>query len=88
MKMGIKEFRERLSEVVRMGEPVIVTNHGKVLGTFSPLRPKDPEKVRQAAESIRRWQEEMKAKGVDLQAELAAMGIAPDGTPLDGPADR
>jgi len=83
MKMGIKEFRERLSEVVQIGEPVVVTNHGKVLGTFAPLRPKDPTRVRQAAESIRRWQDEMRANGVDLEAELAAMGISPDGTPLD-----
>lgn len=83
MKMGIKEFRERLSEVVRSGEPIVVTNHGKVLGTFAPLRPKDPERVRAAAESIRRWQEEMKTKGIDLEAELAAMGVSPDGTPLD-----
>ena len=81
--MGIKEFRERFSEIVRKGEPVLVTNHGKVVGTFAPLRPKDPERVRQAAESIRHWQEEMKAKGVDLEAALAAEGIAPDGTPLD-----
>jgi antitoxin (DNA-binding transcriptional repressor) of toxin-antitoxin stability system len=83
MKMGIKEFRERLSEVVRKGEPIVVTSHGKVLGTFAPLRPKDPEQVRRAAESIRRWQEEMKAKGVDLEAELAAMGLDPWGVPLD-----
>jgi len=88
MKMGIKEFRERLSEVVQMGEAVVVTNHGKVIGTFAPLRPKDPARVRRAAESIGRWQAEMKAKGVDLGAELAAMGISPDGTPLDGPVDR
>ena len=54
MKMGIKEFRERLSEVIQSGEPVIVTNHGKVLGTFSPLRPKDPARVKAAADSIRR----------------------------------
>ncbi len=83
MRMGIKEFRERLSEVVQQGEPIVITNHGKVLGTFAPLRPKDPERVRHAAASIQRWQEEMKAKGVDLEAELAAMGLDPWGMPLD-----
>jgi antitoxin (DNA-binding transcriptional repressor) of toxin-antitoxin stability system len=88
MKMGIKEFRERLSEVVQSGHGVVVTNHGKVVGIFTPLRPKDPKRVRQAAESIRRWQEEMKAKGVDLEADLATEGIAPDGTPLDDRAGR
>lgn len=81
MKMGIKEFRERLSEVAHGTEPIDITHHGRVLGTFRPRR-RDPAKIRAAAESIRRWQEEMKAKGVDLEAELAAMGIAPDGAPL------
>jgi antitoxin (DNA-binding transcriptional repressor) of toxin-antitoxin stability system len=83
MKMGIKEFRERLSEVVQSGQGVVVTNHGKVVGIFTPLRPKDPERVRAAAASIRRWQEEMKAKGVDLEGVLADMGLDPWGVPLD-----
>jgi antitoxin (DNA-binding transcriptional repressor) of toxin-antitoxin stability system len=83
MKMGIKEFRERLSEIVRKGDPVVVTHHGKVVGTFAPLRPKDPERVRRAAESIRRWQEDMRAKGVDLEGVLADMGLDPWGEPLD-----
>ena len=88
MKMGIKEFRERLSEVVQIGEPVIVTNHGKVLGTFAPLRPRDPDIVREAAEAIRTAQEKLKANGVDLDAEMAALGLDPYGVPLDDAAGR
>jgi len=83
MKMGIKEFRERLSEVAQRGEPVVVTNHGRVLGTFTPFRPKNPERVRRAGESIRRWQESMRAKGVDFEAELTKMGVNAHGEPLD-----
>lgn len=83
MRMGIKEFRERLSEVMQSAQGVVVTNHGKVVGIFTPLRPKDPERVRAAAESIQRWQKEMRAKGVDFDAELAAMGLDPWGVPLD-----
>lgn len=86
--MGIKEFRERLSEVVQGSEAVIVTHHGKVVGTFAPLRSKDPARVRKAAESIRRWQEEMKAKGVDLEGVLADMGLDPWGEPLDDASRR
>lgn len=36
MKMGVKEFRERFSEVALSEEPIVVTHHGKVLGTFNP----------------------------------------------------
>lgn len=81
-KMGIKEFRGRLSEVAQGTEVVDVTHHGRVVGTFKPRR-KDPETIRRAAASIQRWQDEMKAKGIDLEAELRAMGIGPDGEPLD-----
>ncbi|GAA0726740.1 hypothetical protein [Sphingomonas japonica] len=85
MKIGIKEFRERLSEIARGGEVVDITNHGRIIGTFTP-RVRDADKMRAAAESIRRWQEDMKATGVDLEAELAALGLDPWGEPLDARA--
>jgi hypothetical protein len=36
MKMGIKEFRERIGEVSLGDEMVIVTHHGKRVGRFIP----------------------------------------------------
>jgi hypothetical protein len=36
MKMGIKEFRERISEVSLGREVVIVTHHGKRVGRYIP----------------------------------------------------
>lgn len=36
MKMGIKEFRERISEVSLGDEMVIVTHHGKRVGRYIP----------------------------------------------------
>ena len=36
MKMGIKEFRERISEVSLGDEVVIVTHHGKRVGRYIP----------------------------------------------------
>lgn len=78
MKMGIKEFRERLSEVAHGTELVEITHHGRVVGEFRPRR-KDPAKLREAAAAIQRWQGEMRARGIDLEAELAASGIGPYG---------
>lgn len=87
MRLGIKEFRERLSELARGTEPVEVTHHGRVVGDFVPRR-RDPERVRAAAAAIARSQEELRAKGIDLEAELAAMGLSPWGEPLDADGDR
>jgi antitoxin (DNA-binding transcriptional repressor) of toxin-antitoxin stability system len=83
MKMGIKEFRERIKEVTEGGEAIVITNHGKPVASFAPLKRKDPENVRRAAEDIERWQEEMKAKGIDLEAVLAGLGLDHWGTPLN-----
>jgi antitoxin (DNA-binding transcriptional repressor) of toxin-antitoxin stability system len=83
MKMGIKEFRERIKEVTESGEAVVITNHGKPVASFAPFKRKDPENVRRTAENIERWQEEMKAKGVDLEAVLSGLGLDQWGAPLN-----
>lgn len=89
MKMGVREFRERISEVVDGVETVEVTKNGRKVGTYTPeRRPRDPAIARAALQSIERWQAEMKAKGVDLEAELSAMGLSPWGEPLDDHAGR
>lgn len=85
MKMGIKEFRERISEVTAAGEQVVVTHHGKPVGSYAAFRRKDPEAIRKASAEIRLWQEEMKAKGVDLDAVLAGLGMDAWGEPADVP---
>lgn len=87
MKMGVKEFKERISEVTASGAPVVITNHGRPVGSYAPFKPKDPEKVRKAAEEILRWQNEMRSKGVDLDAVLAGLGMDPWGEPLNA-SDR
>lgn len=82
MKMGIKEFRERIREVAEGGEPVVVTNHGKPVGSFAPLSRKDPAAVRRAAAEISAWQNDMKAKGIDLEKILTGLGLDSWGGPI------
>lgn len=82
MKMGIKEFRERLSEVARGDEPVQLTHHGQVVGTYFPKRRFDPAAAQKVLESHDRWQDEMREKGIDLEAALAQLGLDPYGMPL------
>lgn len=38
MKMGIKEFRERIGEVALGDELVVLTHHGKRVGRYVPER--------------------------------------------------
>jgi antitoxin (DNA-binding transcriptional repressor) of toxin-antitoxin stability system len=83
MKMGIKEFRERISEVTEKGDPIVVTNHGREIATYLPRRAIDIEAAHKAAEEIKEWQARMRAKGVDLDSVLAEMGLDPWGVPLD-----
>ena len=81
--MGIKEFRERIGEVNAAGEPVIITNHGKPVGTYAPFKPKSLEAAKKAAESVARWQTELRAEGVEPEDWLAEMGLDPWGVPLE-----
>lgn len=86
MRMGVREFRDRVSEIVNGDAPVVVTNNGRRVGTYLPeRRHRDPAAASRAVESMRRWQEEMRAGGIDLEARLAEAGLSPMGEPL---ADR
>ncbi len=62
MKMGIKEFRERISEVSLGKEMVIVTHHGKPVGRYIPINLSRPAAdidmkawVREREEFGRQW---------------------------------
>lgn len=84
MKLGVREFRERLSEVANGTDFVVVTNNGVEVGTYMPKRwLRDLGKARAAAEAVAQAQRELRARGIDLDAEMAAMGLTPYGEPLD-----
>lgn len=83
MKMGVREFREKLSEVANGDDFVVVTNNGQEIGTYMPKKwMRDVSAARKAAESLARWQAEMRARGIDLDKEMAAMGLTSFGEPL------
>jgi len=84
MKLGIKEFRERLSELAHGDEQVVVTHHGKVLGRFVPERRKPAEEIDLDAwtEQIEQSQREWRENTPDWRERLAAYGLGPDGEPL------
>ena len=84
IELGIREFRKRFSELVNGNHFVIVKKNGKEVGTFMPsgARP-DMTRVRKAAQEVARAQQELRDRGVDLDAEMAKLGMKPSGEPLD-----
>ncbi len=77
MKMGIKEFRERISEVSTGDEVVIVTHHGRRVGRYIPERPSDLDInawVEERKEFGRKW----RAATPDWRDRLKSEGIDPD----------
>ena len=84
IEVGIREFRQRFSELVNGHDFVVITNNGKEVGTFMPGGSKpDMVEVRAAAEGIAKAQQELRDRGVDLDAEMAALGLTPWGEPLN-----
>jgi len=74
-KMGIREFRDNFTTIARKAkEPVIVTNHEKIVGWFTPAsRPQRSMKELLATlEDIRR---RVEARGVDVGARMKELGL-------------
>ena len=67
-KVGIREFRENLSDYLDSKTPVAITRHGETIGIYVPTRPKpsqaDLEAYRVANEK--------------MQQLLAAAGVTED----------
>jgi PHD/YefM family antitoxin component YafN of YafNO toxin-antitoxin module len=66
LKVGIREFREKLATyVLETEETVAVTRHGDVVGYYIPARRKRTEAEKQALEeAASRLQEAMAAAGL------------------------
>lgn len=84
MKLGVKEFRERFSEIAEGDEPVLVTKNGRIVGKYQPAR--DPIERRRDWAAIEarlaRFRVEWRASTPDWQDRLASIGLGPDGEPL------
>ncbi len=82
MQIGVRELRERLSEVVNGNQHVVVTNNGKVVGEFTPatitLPTADASKWLEDRIAFRErwrattpdWMERMMKEGMDEEGEM------------------
>jgi len=65
---GIREFRSKIGSLLRNGEPLLVTKHGKISGMYLPLEEPDrlPDDLRlDLAKALGRYLSSLlKAKGI------------------------
>jgi antitoxin (DNA-binding transcriptional repressor) of toxin-antitoxin stability system len=68
VKIGIREFREKLADYLESGTPLAITRHGETLGFYIPARKRNP-KAELAA---------MRAAAKDLDEMIASWGATED----------
>ncbi len=68
VRVGIREFRERLADILESSTPVAITRHGETVGFYVPARPK-----RRQADL-----EALRAAGAQIDAMIAKAGTTED----------
>jgi antitoxin (DNA-binding transcriptional repressor) of toxin-antitoxin stability system len=89
MKMGVREFRSRISEVLRGSEPVELTSNGRVVAEVRPVTPRPP------ADDIDEWRsrrlafrDRWRETTPDWLERLTEFGVDEEGYPLADPPFR
>jgi antitoxin (DNA-binding transcriptional repressor) of toxin-antitoxin stability system len=67
-KVGIREFRENLSDYLESKTPVAITRHGATIGIYVPTRPKPSQADLDA----------LRVAGEKMQELIAAAGTSED----------
>lgn len=67
-KVGIREFRENLSNYLESKTPVAITRHGTTIGIYIPTKPKPSQLDLEA----------LRLAGEKMQAMIAAAGTTDD----------
>ena len=75
VKVGIREFREKLAAFLISDRPVAVTRHGETIGLYIPTKRRRPthedvEAFRAAAERLDAMLEAAGVRGEDLIEEI------------------
>lgn len=89
MEIGVRELRNRLSEIVNGNRSVTVTNKGRIVGEFTPATidfpsmPRD-EWLEKRRKARAKWQEQVP----DWEERLAQYGLDSEGERFDEPTFR
>jgi len=68
LKIGIREFRENLSDYLESGTPLAITRHGETLGFYIPAQKRNRKAELEA----------MRAAAKDLDEMIASWGASED----------
>jgi antitoxin (DNA-binding transcriptional repressor) of toxin-antitoxin stability system len=68
LKIGIREFREKLADYLESGKPLAITRHGETLGFYIPARKRSRKAELEA----------MRAAAKDLDEMIASWGASED----------
>jgi len=68
LKIGIREFREKLAGYLESGMPLAITRHGETLGFYIPARKRSRKAELEA----------MRAAAKDLDEMIASWGASED----------
>ncbi len=68
LKVGMREFREKLADYIESGKPLAITRHGETLGFYIPAQ----KRSRQAQLGA------MRAAAKDLDEMIASWGATED----------
>lgn len=70
--VGIREFRDRATQLLASGEPLAIERHGKLVGFYLPVRERDEDEARRALEELRDAVEGFLAESGMTEEELSA----------------
>jgi hypothetical protein len=77
-RMGVREFRDNFTIIARDAtEPVIVTNHNKVVGWFTPAK-REPSSIRDMIASLEGIRRRVEARGVNVAKRMNELGLEDD----------
>ena len=68
LKVGIREFREKLADYLESGAPLAITRHGETLGFYIPAQKRSRKAELEA----------MRAAAKDLDEMIASWGASED----------
>lgn len=86
--MGVREFRDNFTTIAReASEPVVITNHDRVVGWFTPAsRPQ--RSIDEILADLRAIRRRAEARGVDVDGRLKALGLDDESLFGDGPRKK
>ena len=88
-RVGVREFRDRATQLLSGGEVLAIERHGQPIGFYIPTGPNRRESLVQALERLEQTVQRVRAETGLAEAELSALydltQPLPDGAQVDQP---